>query len=268
MRKRITVSIWLLALSMGVAAAQESAEAAGESRVAAESGTQMDAIFQEIVQDAHQIGVTLSGITDKESADAAVQPLEALLNDMSQRLRTLEETVSTRQGQDSEALKAHMSTLTHFSQSALNTMQRLIEVNAYGSEKLMALFTHYKLDGDKITHLQAEDMPHTQLYNELADRLEDALYTLGSIQDAASAANAVDEIREQLKVMERTRSMLSLLAPPTTEEQREAVRPARERLQKISAEIKNTIDKLQSVRCYSCSELDAMLPSLLHASAL
>lgn len=226
----------------------------------------VDRLFESILDEAQQIDMLLSAITDKESAERSVALLEHMLDHMNTQLRTLEQR-PFHSGSEAEALKTHMATLTHISQSYLYTMQRLAEVNAYGSDALIALFTRYKIDAEALPQLKAEDMPHTQLYNELADTLEDIIYTLNYIEAAEHAAAALPKLRALLDETDRTHRMLAQLVPPATAEQKEAVRPAREKLQTLSAELKKAIDRLQAAQCYGCRELASLLPKLLQTSA-
>lgn len=222
----------------------------------------METLFHEIVNEARQIDLMLNGVTDKESADRSVRLLEQMLTHMDEHLHELEH-FPFRQEQEAELLKSHMATLTHISQSYLSAMQRLAEVNAYGSEPLLALFVRYKVGSEKIKLLQAEDMPHTLLYGELADTLEDAIYTLNRVQNAAGSATVLPRLRALLGTANRVHHMLAQLVPPATDEQKEAVRPAREKLQKLFNDLKKAVDRLQNDRSYGNAELDALLPQLL-----
>lgn len=227
----------------------------------------MEELFLEIVDEARQIELMLNRVTDKETADRSASLLEHMLTRMNSHLHLLEQ-YSFRHEPEAEALKTNMATLMHISQSYLATMQRLAEVNAYGSDTLLTLFIRYKMDGEKIGHLQAEDMPHTQLYGELADTMEDITYTLKCIQSAADAAAALPRLRKLLRVTDRARHMLAQLIPPSTDEQKDAVRPARARLQGLFGELKKAIDRLQTEQSYGNKELDALLPKLLALSLI
>ena len=271
MKSRLATATCLLVTSP-LAWAQDAAAEGGYSahpepapKLAAPASP-MDKIFREIVEEALQIDRILNDVTDKETADASAEMLARVLARMNDQLRTLEQFPLHRE-QDAEALRTHMVTLTRVSPSYLVTMQRLVEVNAYGSESLIAIFKQYNVDGEKITRLQADDLPHTQLYGEQADALEDLIYVLDHVQSADSAARALPALNSLHRAMQRTHDMLSKLVPPTTEEQKEAVRPARERLRKLSTELRSAIERLQTAQCYGNSTLDALLPQLLQVAA-
>lgn len=226
----------------------------------------IDRLFKSLIQEAQQINSLLNEVSDKDSADRVAPELNKRLSLMDAEMKELEK-FPFRGEQDSEALTMNMAALTHVTQICLEAMQRLSEINAYGSEALMSVFKHYKLQDNTLSYLKADDLPHTRLYNELADTLDDVLYSLRSVQDTATAEAAVRTLQPLLLKLESEHNMLVQLAPPRTDDQREAVRPARERLQRISAELKAQNDRLQAAHCYRCSELDLMLPRLLQVAA-
>lgn len=244
---------------------EKQAEERSETETAAPTSG-VGALCRKLVQNAQDIGRLLSNVTDKESADQVASEVDKRLALMNEKLRELE-AYPFHHEQDAEELKTHMATLTHVSQGCLSIMQKLVEVNAYGSEALMSVFMRYKVDDNKLQRLQAEDLPHTPLYEELADSLTDALYCLLKVQDADSAQQILPDLRKHLKKIEHTHHMLTQLAPPRTDEQREAVRPARERLQQLTKELKEVNDRLQEAHCYRNKELDLILPRLLQAAA-
>lgn len=226
----------------------------------------IDAFFKELMSEALQVDHLLNEVIDKESADRVAEPLGRKLAYIAERLHTLE-SFPLNEERDAEALKTHMTTLTHASQNSLAIMQRLVEVNAYGSEALMAVFNRYKMDGTAVPNLKADDLPHTQLYSELVEAMDDSLLVLRKIQDEASAREALTTLQPLLNKIEHAHHMLAQLAPPTTDEQKEALRPARERLHMLTLEIKEEISRLQSAHCYQTEELDTILPRLLRPSA-
>lgn len=237
-----------------------------EPEEAAAPTSDIDSFFHELVEAAQQVTHLLNEVADQESADRIAPALKQKLAYINDKLHALE-TFPPKSEQDAEALKQHMATLTHVSQNTLDSLQRLAEVNAYGSEALMEVFDRYKVDTEKIPHLQAEDVPQARIYSDLADYLDDALYALRKAQDEATAHEAIISLRPLLSKMEQAHHMLVQLAPPATDEQREAVRPVRERLLKLSNELKEEISRLQTAHCYKNEELDQLLPRLLQATS-
>lgn len=268
MKLRLTIVASLLICPAGLWGQYASAEQAVAVDDAVEpppASPKMEALFAELVADAQHIGQLLNEVTDKESADRVAQELDQRLTHMNTQLHELEQM--PLRGRDAEALKQHMATLTHVCQSTLQAMQRLAEVNAYGSEALMGVFSRYKIgDGKLPTHLQDDDLPHTQLYAELTDAMEDALYCLQRVQDEPGARQAAADLTPTLHKIERICQMLVQLAPPRTDEQREAVRPARERLHTLMSDLKAQCDRLRKAHCYNCEALDLLLPRLLQVA--
>lgn len=237
----------------------------GEASAAALPWPQVEETFQAMVEDARQISRLLGEVTDRETADRVAGELEQALAHMNEKLQALE-GYSFRREQDAEALKQHMATLTHVSQSYLATMQRLAEVQAYGSSALSGVMQRYKMDGDRLSHLRADDLPHTPLYNELADSLEDALYSLSKVQDEAGAAGAAPALRELLQRISHAHHLLEQLAPPHTDEQKEVVRPVRERLRQALGELQKENERIKAAQYYNNRELEALLPRLLQVA--
>ena len=249
-----------------LAVGQEQVESAPPQQEEATTPSPIDSFFQHLLAQAQQVDELLTQVADKESADRIAGPLVEQLQTIDDGLGKLQNFPFTQE-KDAEAMKMHMATLTHISQNTLATMQRLVEVNAYGSEALMKVFDHYKLSSEKIPHLQADDLPHAQLYSELAEMLDDALVLLRRTQDEASVPPCLESLRPLLKKIADAHHMLVQLAPPRTNEQKEAIRPARERLLKVSNELRKEISRLQAVHCFRNNELDALLPQLLQASS-
>ncbi len=228
--------------------------------------TPLQKICEILVVEGQQVESLLSTIADKESADRAAARLEQLFQSMSARLRQLP-TMPVSGDEDVLIIKTHMTALTHISQSCLTMLRRIYEVDAYGSEQLMQIIKKYGMGTRPVNELHADDLPHTQLYNELSDVLEDVLFALRKITDEASAAKAIKTVRELTEHMERTKHRLTLLDPPRTDDQREAVQPAKDRLLHLREELLSLRTKLQSLHDSSATELMSLLDRLLVASA-
>ncbi|MCH5285516.1 MAG: hypothetical protein J1E42_07935 [Akkermansiaceae bacterium] len=246
--------------------ALEESEPPADMRENAPPPSSLDALFDELITEASSIHHLLNEVADKDSADRVAAQLETRLAHMNSKLGELEQLPPDES--ETGALQRHMTTLTHASQLYLTAMQRLAELNAYGSTALMGVFRRYKVDAvGSQPHLQADDLPHSPLYTELADTLEDALFTLRHVQDEASAQAAAQKIASLLQQMERAHDMLTQLAPLRTDEQKEAVRPARERVRRITDAIKEQTSRLKEAHYYNTPALDLLLPKLLPYSA-
>lgn len=269
--KRMKVIHSLLISTMLAAPSLYARDAAAAERAGAESSgvvqaADIDSIFRELVDEAQVINRLLNEVTDRESADRIVPELKSRLQHLRVGLSGLERYSFSRE-QDAEALKSHMTSLTHISQRNLADMQRLAGVNAYGSEALMGIFDLYKINTLKAEGLDADDLPQTMLYHELEDALEAALPLLRRIQSEETATESLPGLRAVLSKIESAHRRLVLLAPPHTNEQKEALRPVRENLHRLSLQLKEEISRLQAAKCYSCAALDALLPHLLSPAA-
>lgn len=232
-----------------------------------ETKSPLEKLCESLVAEGQQVEALLSTVVDKTSADEVAEKLDALLKSMSERLQKLQ-TYSITGDDDARTIKTYMTSLTHISQICLTTLRRLYEVDAYGSEELMKVFRSYKVGTSTATGgLQAEDLPYTELYNQLGDQMENVLFVLRKIKDDTTVAEAVNTIREQAEKMEHTRRMLTLLDPPRTDEQREVVLPARERLLHLREELLALRSSLQTMEGLETSQLMNLLERILVASA-
>lgn len=231
------------------------------------SETSLKKLCETLISEGQQVETLLGSVADKASADVAAERLDQLLASMSHQLRQLQSRPITGDD-DVRTIKTHMTSLTHISQMYLTTMKRLYEVEAYGSEKLMEVFRRYGVSVSVNSGvLQADDLPHTELYNKLSDQLENVLFVLRKTKDDATAAEAMQILQEQATQMERTRHMLTLLDPPRTDEQREAVLPSRERLMHLRKELLTLRSELQASGNSTMAQLMNLLERILVASA-
>lgn len=240
----LSPAAWALSSLVGDDYAQE-LPADSESNAIA---TRIDTLWTELVKHAISVDRLLVEVTDKTGADAVAPQLETLLASMSRMLEELE-SYPFSHPQDVQALKKQMAALTYVSQSYQGTIQKLVELSAYGSEELMNVFRRYKLDSTRSVYASAnmEDTPQMRLYSDLADQVDDALYGLRKWEKGDHTEDIVLMLLEHAGKIERTHHMLTLLAPPSTDDQREALRPARQRLQLLAAELKEICNRILSL---------------------
>ena len=227
----------------------------------------LEKLCKVLVEEGQQVEGLLSAVVDKGSADETAEKLGVLLESMSEHLVQLQGYPTTGDD-DARIIKTHMASLTHISQICLTTMRRLYEVEAYGSEQLMKVFRLYGVDTSTIPDgLHAENLPYAELYNKLSDQMENILFALRKVNDDTTATAAIAALREQAEQMERTKRMLTLLDPPRTDEQKEAVLPTRERLLQLREELLALRSNLQSIEGDSVAQLMDLLERILVASA-
>ncbi len=222
------------------------------------SGT--EALCGQLVEEAREIDRILRTISDRASADYAAVVLRDRLELMRTLLKKLERMPAPSPA-DTRTLDQQMSALTHITQGYIPMVQRLTEVNGYGSEDLLEVFRNYKVvvSPRMSAATRAEDIPQSRLYTAMGDQLEDILYLLRKVQDregAVHAAQALDAAREETT---RLRQMLEDLSPILPEEQREAVRPARERLRRLCEELKSQQERLRKAGYYGEESLGSAL---------
>lgn len=222
---------------------------------------------EQMLSELREIMKLLSGVTDRASADEAAVPLREKLKSLDAHLRRLE-TLPLTNEQDARSIHGDMTELMHLSQAGLDMLQRLREVSAYGSEALMAIFDQYKFGLGAAPALRADDLPHSQLYNQLADEIEDALYTLRKVQDEAGAHDAAITVENLLDQIEHTHQMLTQLAPPRTQEQREALEPARTRLLHVTAEARKVHESFRQKQFFGDPQLSEVMNRLIRTTVL
>lgn len=242
--------------------------ACGEAEAAesaAPSGERLRELGKQILAEAREVLRLLGEVTDRVTADSTIEPLRARLKAMDAALHQLKDVPYTDE-QDALAIRGDMTELTHLSQAVLEVAIRLEEVGAYGSQGLLEVFEQYKLGKGDTPGLRAEDLPHSQLCNQLADEIEDALYTLRKIHGEAEARDTANTVEDLLVSIERTRNMLAQLAPPRTNEQREALEPSRERLRRTVEELRKVNATLQEQQYWGEPQLGLLLERLLRAA--
>lgn len=224
-----------------------------------EQGSETRSLCLRLVNEAREIDKLLHTVSDKPSADHAAVILRDKLDLMRTLLKRLEKEPPPT-ASDARMLDQQMSTLTHITQGYILTMQRLTEVNAYGSDDLLEVFRNYKMSSRQATSsTQGEDLPQSRLYIAMGDQLEDMLYLLRKVQNQEGAARASEALGPALEQTLRLRQMLENLSPAQPTEQREAIRPAKERLRRLCDELKREQERLRAAGYYGESSLGPAL---------
>ncbi len=221
----------------------------------------------QILNEAREVLKLLTEISDRTTADAAAEPLRERLKSLDNQVRMLEKLPFSDE-QDARTIHSDMTALKHLSQAVLEIIRRLQDVGAYGSQALMNVFEQYKFGKEPASVLRSDDIPHSQLCNQLADEIEDALYTLRKIQDEVSARDGANTAEDLLHKIERTHDLLTQLAAPRTDEQCEALESARARMRHICAEIRKVHDSLRLNQFFKEPRLDDILDRLIRATVL
>ncbi len=222
-------------------------------------------ICHDLLNDSQVVLNLLNGVVDRETADRAGAQLNGLLQRIDGNIKRLGKFPLT-DAQVLGTIKSEMVSLTHLAQDSLRAMQRLREIGAYGSEKLMEVFAKYKVTLPSEHPIRTEDIPHDRLLNSLADAVEDALYTLRKVHDEVSARDAANTVDILIDRIEGTRHILTQLGLPRTEELRDALRPARERVQRLGNEVRTVNEQLKSQKYFDVARLGTIIERLLSAT--
>lgn len=159
-------------------------------------------VCTELLDLSQQIDRILRSVSDRESADKAADELKGLLQRM-QNLCVQLETLPVSTPEEARMLSDSMRTLTHIFQSYIPVVERLMEVNAYGSEKLVNVFNLYKVrDGYGAVQSQ-EESPRVLAWQEVADSLEEVLYHVRKLNTAAEVNQQMPRLREAVQRVEQ-----------------------------------------------------------------
>lgn len=164
-------------------------------------------ICAELLQHAQRVDCLLRSVSDMASADRIADELKALLDAM-QRLCLQLENPPVSSAEDARELTASMRSLTHVFQGYIPVVERLMEVNAYGSEKLVSVFHLYKVREGYVTGSRREESPSVLYCQEWTEAMEDVLYMVRKLQTEADirkvsvnlehAVNRVEQCREKM----------------------------------------------------------------------
>lgn len=232
-----------------------------KKEVAKKRAYSVDELCQRLQKEAKSIDALLHKVTDKASAEQAAQELQERMDRMNRQLKQLEELPSDPS--TAQTIATQMAALTHITQGFMPTIQRLIEVNAYGSDSLLGILHRYRASQEGGASDEGEDLPQSRLYEEMGDSLGDALYILRKTQDTATAKAAASSVRDALSGIRNVKASLETLGPATAEDQQETVRMARERLQALKDELRRETDRLREAGFYYDPDLPLLLQELI-----
>lgn len=166
------------------------------------------ALCQKMEDRVQSIGVMLRTVSDKESADRAAQELRPMMQQMQNLMQHLARMPQSTPDSVRE-IATSMRCLMHATQMLLPTIQRIHEVNAYGSEELMRVFIEFKFatDGAGMSATATTRSETEIAYAEWAEALEDVVFLLRHIRDDKTLNdtlvildNAVDYLEDCRKV--------------------------------------------------------------------
>ncbi len=195
-------------------------------------------VCTELFNQAQQIDRILRSVCDRESADKAADELKGLLERM-QSLCCQLETLPVSTPEAARMLSDSMRTLTHIFQSYIPVVERLMEVNAYGSEKLVTVFHLYKVRDGYSAGQQQEESPRVLAWQEVADSLEVVLYHVRKLNTAEAVNQQMPRLCEEVQRVEQW-----LQTARSDEYHREIPESCRTQMSALHQELRNEIRRL------------------------
>lgn len=161
-------------------------------------------VCDELLTQAQQVDRLLRSVSDRESADKVAEELSGVLGNMQQLCRRLE-MMPVETHEAARELAVSMRSLTHVFQGYMPVVERLMEVNAYGSDKLVNVFHLYKVHEGYRAENPRRESPRLVSYQEWTDALEYLLYHVRKLRSAGELAASRSQIEEAVRRVEHCR---------------------------------------------------------------
>lgn len=116
-----------------------------------------DNLFQLLLDEAKALDPLFHSVTDRNSAEKAADELEMRIERMKLLLKQ-QETAAVTSG-NAQTIATQMSSLTYVTQGVIPTIQKLVEVNAYGSDKLLNIMRRYLASQNSTIGSEMEESP-------------------------------------------------------------------------------------------------------------
>lgn len=230
---------------------------AGRS-VASESAVD---VCRKLVEESREVGRVLRTVSDRESGAAAAADLRARMEYMRKATEQLGR-LPVGGAEEARMFEQLMRDLTHITQGNMPVVQRLVEVNAYGADELIALFQYYKMSSQTSPALgQSVESPLVQAYTEWCEALEDALFALRRVQNAETAASVAAELPALLHKIERKAEKAEKMQSGLSPQQVESERVPMERLQRLRDEMRAETQRLRDSGAYGIAPMLGLLES-------
>lgn len=199
----------------------------------------------------------LLAVSDRESADCAAAALETEFAALQTALRGLAEHPQTEEAAQQE-LAQTMQRLLYITQRYLPVVQRLEEVNAYGSEALISVLHRYKQSAPRHEEGAVQETPLERAYTDWAEAAEDVLYLLRQVQDEADAAETALTLPLAVEHLQQCRLSVQTLGGSAAATDRRTAAPAAVKtLPRLRAELHTERARLSENRCFG---VPALLP--------
>lgn len=197
----------------------------------------------------------LLSVSDRESADRAAAALETEFAALQTALRGLAEHPQTEEAAQQE-LAQTMQRLLYITQRYLPVVQRLEEVNAYGSEALITVLHRYKQSAPRREEGALPETPLERAYTDWAEAAEDVLYLLRQVQDEADAEETALTLPLAVEHLQQCRLRVQTLGGSSAGTDCRAA-AAVKTLPRLRVELHTERARLQGNRCFG---VPALLP--------
>ncbi len=231
----ILMSVMLLTQPYGVGFAADSLPGAA-------GAVTTQSVCDELLAQAQQVDRLLRSVSDRESADKAAEALRGVLGNMQQLCRQLE-MMPVETHEAARELAASMRSLTHVFQGYMPVVERLMEVNAYGSDKLINVFHLFKVHEGYRTENHRRESPRLISYQEWTDALEYLLYHVRKLRSADELAECRPQIEEAVRRVELCRNAAESAAENGDED---ALSEMRRQLETLRGELRDEQTRLSA----------------------
>lgn len=217
------------------------------AEVAPASAEQECSVCTELLENAQHIDRILRSVRDRESADKAAEELRTLFDRMQKLCRQLEKLpVSTPE--EARELSGVMRSLTHIFQGCIPVVERLMEVNAYGSDSLVGVFHLYKVREGYTADSGAEDSPVIILWQEWAEAMEEVVYHVRKLNSAEDINSRLPMLEQLVQRVEQCRSAARSADVPDSPE---VLNDSRSLLEGLHRELRDECSRLQSAGVFT-----------------
>lgn len=220
---------------------------------------QLEQLCPRLLELAHSVDARLRTVTDRPSAEKIAAPLDQDMAEMLRILRQIEK-IPPHTATQAQLLTSHMSDLTHLAQGYNTVVQRIIEVNAYGSDTLLQILSKYKVmdaGNPPRTDTPPPD-PRLSRLEEMGDCAEDILYLLRRIKSKEEAWQAMQRLPRRSVCLSSIRDQLRELPPGVSSDQREALEAGTRRLRQLHRQIEAEHQRLKSAVFYDVPALEVI----------
>ncbi len=220
-----------------------------------------------LVRESREVDRLLRTVSDRESGQAVAAQLRSKMEFLQQGAGQLSQMPLS--GTDSiRQLEQFMRDMMHITQGYMPVVQRLVEVNAYGSEELLSVFQFYKMSAAAAANAaRSGESLVVRSCNEWCDSIDDMLYQLRRVQDSATAQSAAGgELASLIKRVERLAADVESQQLGLSPQQLESEPLPKTRLKLLQGELRNEVLRLQKAGCYGVAQLTPMLEASLKAA--